>query len=339
MGPYFFRVKMQFSNNSSIMKNFTPVQLCLDQVRDCITQSLCLSDDALGQMLSSFDSCSGKMLRPALLLLSAKLCGDISQTHIKVASIIEMLHNATLIHDDVIDDGQLRRGIPTVNSLYGNEKAVLIGDFFLTNIFSMCTDLETEIAKNISDVAKKVCIGELKQTSQSSNWQLTEKQYIEIITEKSASIFSTSCLLGVLISKADIEKQNLLENFGTNFGIAFQIADDLEDITGKENLSGKTLGTDAKKAKLTLPLIHMLSKMTLDEKADIIKQISNSPDSSQLIRICLKNSDSIEYVHRCINEYLENAVTALDSFPPSPAKAALVETALALQKKASLPAN
>lgn len=339
MGPYFFRVKMQFANNSGTMKNFTTVQHCLDQVRDCISQNLCLPDDALGQMIASFDSCSGKMLRPALLLLSAKLCGDISQNHIKVASIIEMLHNATLIHDDVIDDGQIRRSEPTINSLHGNEQAVLIGDFFLTNIFSMCAKLETEIVTIISDVAKKVCIGELKQTTQRNNFQLTEDQYIEMITEKSASIFSASCLLGAIISKADIQKQNLLKSFGSNFGIAFQIADDLEDILGEENLSGKTLGTDAKKAKLTLPLIHMLSKMTPDEKADFIKQISNSSDSCQLIRTTMKKSGSIEYVHRCINEYLENAAAALDSFPPTPAKDALIETAQTLQKKASLLAN
>ena len=154
------------------------------------------------------------------------------------------------------------RGRPTINRLLGNESAVLLGDFLLSRIFLLCNELEPQINKKIASTTARLCVGELMQIAQKRNWHLSEKEYIEIIIEKTAQLFSTCCLIGASLSGADKEQSRRLADFGLNFGIAFQLADDLTDLTGDENRSGKTTGRDIDKHKPTLALIHLLSIST-----------------------------------------------------------------------------
>lgn len=280
---------------------------------------------------------SGKMLRPGLVLLAGCCCGDIMQEHIQVAAMIEMIHNATLLHDDVIDQGQRRRGQPTINSLWGNESAVLMGDFLLSRVFKLCADIKPELTKVIAAAAVRLCEGELKQIMQKRNWQLSESDYINVITEKSAVLFSSCCSIGAILSKAAENKVQALSKFGLNAGIAFQITDDLLDIVGDERDTGKTSGTDLDQCKLTLAVIHLLGTLDKKERDDVIRSCLEC-NKTEFDRIkfagILNRAGSLEYAYNRAQEFVAKAVQALDGFPDSDAKDALIETARFMANRA-----
>lgn len=317
----------------------------LHRVRALINEQLIASPPALagldslelrhrpadtGRLLEYISARSGKMLRPGLLLLAGKCFGKVTDLHIMVAAIIEMMHNATLLHDDVMDEGQTRRGLPTVNSVCGNEVAVLLGDFLLSRIFRMCTDLEPQAARVVADSAVRLCEGELGQVVRKHNWQLNEQEYIGIITEKSAVLFNSACYLGALLAKTDERHARSLAEFGLNSGIAFQITDDLLDLVGEESRTGKTLGTDVDKQKLTLATIHLLAAADASEKKSIIDSFLDREDEkydrSALVKL-LNRYGSLEYARKRAREYTTVAIKALSDLEQSDAKDALIETA------------
>jgi octaprenyl-diphosphate synthase len=276
----------------------------------------------------------GKMIRPAFVLLAGSAVGKITEEHIRAAAVFEIIHNATLLHDDVIDDGQKRRGQPTINSLWGNESAVLLGDFLLSRVFKMCTKLKQRVAKEIADATARVCEGELRQVSERQNWQLSETQYLDIITEKSASVFSSCCFLGGFLAKGTETQLRTLRRFGLNAGIAFQITDDLLDIIGNENETGKTLRSDAVKNKLTLAVIHLLTAADESEK-DIIKtKLITTGESKVDLAKMLKSFGSLEYAYGRAQEFAAQAVAALADLKDSDAKNALIETAKFMANRA-----
>lgn len=164
----------------------------LRQVKELINEQLLChpAEIGVGRMVEHLESCGGKMIRPGLVLLAGGAVGRITDKHIHIAAIMEMIHNATLLHDDVIDEGQKRRGQATVNSLWGNQSAVLLGDFLLSKVFKMCADLEPEVLRIIATAAGRTCEGELRQIAQRENWQLSETEYLDIITEKSAAFLA-----------------------------------------------------------------------------------------------------------------------------------------------------
>jgi len=292
-------------------------------------------DAALAGGLEHIDNHSGKMLRPGLVLLAGASCGRITGEHIRTAAVIEMIHNATLLHDDVIDEGQTRRGAPTINNLWGNESAVLLGDFLLGRVFKMCVDLEPWVGRMIASASVRVCEGELRQVAQRRNWQLSEPEYIDIITEKSASIFSCCCYLGGLLARAGKTEAQALADFGLNAGIAFQIADDLLDITGDEDKAGKTLGSDADKSKLTLAVIHFLKTAGEKDKDEIKDRLIAAPGGNKVVTELLNRYGSIEYARKRAKEFTARAVKALDGLEKSDAKDALVETAIFMADRTS----
>jgi octaprenyl-diphosphate synthase len=284
----------------------------------------------VGKLIEYVSVRSGKMLRPGLVLLAGRCFGKVTQQHIQVAAILEMIHNATLLHDDVMDEGQKRRGLPTINSLCGNEVAVLLGDFLLSRVFRMCTELEPQAAKVVADSAVRLCEGELGQVVRKNNWQLTEPEYIEVITDKSAVLFNSSCYLGALLAKADENQARSLADFGLNSGIAFQITDDLLDLVGDEKKTGKTLGTDVDKQKLTLAIIHLLAAADEQERTSIIESYLDTKDTQcdrpALVRL-LNRCDSLEYARERAKEFTAAAIRALSDLEQSNAKDALIETA------------
>jgi len=296
----------------------------LGQVGELIDKQLTVPAKAgdIKPLLECVSTRSGKMLRPGLVLLAGGCCGKITDEHIRVAAIVEMIHNATLLHDDVIDEGQKRRGLPTANSLWGNESAVLLGDFLLSRAFKMCAELEPQVARVIAATAIRVCEGELRQVSQRQNWQLGESEYIDIITEKSAALFSGCCYLGGLLARASKAQVQSLADFGLNAGIAFQITDDLLDIIGDENKTGKTLGSDVSKHKLTLAVIHLLG--AVDDPAPIRQSLSSIGVG---LAEMLSRYGSLEYARGRAQEFVDRAVGALASLKESDAKGALIETA------------
>jgi octaprenyl-diphosphate synthase len=269
---------------------------------------------------------SGKMIRPGFVLLAGACCGRITDEHIKVAAIVEMIHNATLLHDDVIDEGNERRGQPTINSLWGNEYAVLLGDFVLSRVLKMCASLKPQVANIVATTAVRVCEGELRQVMQKQNWQLGETEYIDIITEKAAAFFSGCCRLGAFLANAtEIEIESLC-CFGLNAGIAFQITDDLLDITGNENQTGKTVGSDVDTNKLTLAVIHLLRVVEETERPLIESMLNAGAQRREALVEMLRCKGSLEYARSRAQESVDRAILALAGVVDNEYKEALIET-------------
>ena len=312
----------------------------LEQVKKVINEQL-VFDDCTGLTKGAeamflhlrMQACSGKMLRSGLLLLSYRAAcncpyAEKANSKICIAAIVEMIHYATLLHDDVIDNGQKRRRLPTVNTLWDNKSAVLLGDLLLSRVFRMCADLEQQVARTIAAATGQVCQGELRQILlQKQVRPLSESEYIDIIVDKTAVLFSTCCFLGGLLAKAGEKQMRSLTQFGRNFGIAFQITDDLLDVVGDENKAGKTLGSDVQKNHVTLPLIHLLAKVDEKEKASVMEKLNAGIGDKDALVDILKTHGSLEYAQNRAQEFVANAVTALTHLGKSDAKDALVETA------------
>jgi octaprenyl-diphosphate synthase len=322
-------------------KQFTAFKLIeneLSLVKTLINRQLTDSSGPAGQLVEKLNISGGKMLRPGLVLLSYRAINDkagkFSMQYLdtdillRTAAIVEMIHIATLLHDDVIDEGKKRRGTPTINSLYGNESAVLLGDFLLSNVFKMCANLKEQIIDTIATATARLCKGELRQLSvRRQEWELEELEYIDIITEKSAVFFSACCYLGALLAGATEKQLRLLSDFGLNIGIAFQIADDLLDITGDENKTGKTLGSDIYKNKPTLALIHLLKTIDRAQKNSLIEKLNtNTEDKKELAKL-LDRYGSFKYARRCAEGYIAKAKELLAGLNESDARNALTETA------------
>jgi len=301
----------------------------LREVRDLIRQTLVAAPTA-GELAALYDYLcvrSGKMIRPGLVLLAGRCCGQTTTDHLKAAAVVEMIHTATLLHDDVIDDGQRRRGAPTINSLCGNESAVLLGDFVLSRVFKMAADFTPEVAKVIAQTAVRVCEGELRQVLQKRNWQLDEAEYIDIITEKSAAFFSGCCQLGAMLAGASQERIEALSRYGLDAGIAFQITDDVLDITGDERQMGKAAQNDFDTSKLTLAAIHLLAHTDKARRQTVQAMLESPAESKAELAHLLQFHGSLDYARRQARSYVAKALHALNPLPQGPAKEALGEIA------------
>jgi octaprenyl-diphosphate synthase len=309
--------------------SFGRIEMPLRQVSDWMHQSL--GGNGIHRELASFvahlQAGSGKMLRPGMVLLAGECFGTLTPEHIQVSALVEMIHHATLLHDDVIDEAHKRRGLPTANRLWGNESAVLLGDFVLSQVFRLAAELDPAVARVLAQTAVRVCEGELRQTLQRRNWQLSESRYIEIITEKSASFFGGCCRLGAMLSRADAPHVEALARFGLLAGIAFQIADDLLDIAGQEAHTGKTAQSDFATDKPTLAVIHLLRTVEAQHQAQVLALLETRGESSGALVEMLERYGSLQYARAQAADYVAKAAQALDSVPPSRAKEALGETA------------
>jgi len=320
----------------------------LKRVSELVSEQLahCPQKDGIGRLVECLDASAGKMIRPGLVLLSyhavrgasceksARDCaGNKQYEAIRIAAIVEMVHNAALLHDDVIDEGRKRRGMPTVNSLRGNEFAVLLGDFLLSRVFEMCADLEPKFQRIIAAGAARTCQGELMQIIQRKNWQLSESEYIDIITEKTAALFSSSCHLGALLGGASESQVELLNTFGLNAGVGFQITDDLLDIIGDENKVGKTLGSDIGKKKLTLAVIHLLKVVDERAKSLVISRLNTGGDGKKALIEMLRSYGSIDYACGRAQEFIAKSIAALAGLKESSAKDALIEMARFVERR------
>jgi octaprenyl-diphosphate synthase len=305
------------------------VDAALRQVGDRMHRSLQAHDvrGELASFVGHLQACRGKMLRPGMLLLAGECFEPVTEEHIQVAAMVEMIHQATLLHDDVIDDGRQRRGIPTVNLLWGNESAVLLGDLILSEVFRMAAELGPATARILSQTAVRVCEGELRQTLQRRNWQLDETRYLEIITEKSASFFGGCCRLGAMLARAPEDQVEALARFGLLAGVGFQIMDDLLDVTGDETRMGKTAQSDFAMDKPTLAVIHLLRTAEGPRKARVGAILESSPESRPELVDLLERSGSLQYARGRAADYGAQAAQAIENVPASRAKEALLEIA------------
>ncbi len=304
----------------------------LSQVRSLIERELSDCSEPVRGLAAYVSSSRGKMVRPGLVLLSGLACGKVTEEHIRAAAIVEMIHNATLLHDDVVDEGMSRRGGPTLNSLKGNESAVLLGDFLLSRVFGMCLGLGGRAAEVIASFAARTCEGELRQIAQRGNWRLSESEYIGIIAEKTAAMFSGACVLGAMLAGAGKPQVQMLADYGRKTGIAFQITDDLLDLIGDQNKTGKPVGNDLDKNKLTLPFIHFLQVANEQDKdwAGELMHCDGKKAGSQgksLLVEKLKRYGSLGYAQHRAEGLAEEATGAIAKLKDGDAKHALIETA------------
>jgi octaprenyl-diphosphate synthase len=293
--------------------------------REALASDLPLIND----LCRHVDQFHGKRLRPALLLLVAKACGGIRPAHHTLAAVVEMVHIATLVHDDVLDEADLRRRCTTINRLHGNEAAVLLGDYLISHAFHLCSSLDSQYASRlIGSTTNTVCEGELMQVFHRGDYDLSEETYFEIISRKTASLVATCCILGSRFAGADPAVIAAAERYGMSVGVAFQIIDDVLDLQGTEQETGKTLGRDLDKEKLTLPIIHYLRTADRDVKAEALAVMNNGhQDRAERIARMVSQSDSVRYAYHKARHHVRVAVEALAVFPDGDAKDSLTAMA------------
>ena len=269
----------------------------------------------------------GKQMRPMFVLLSAKLHGEINDASYRAASLVELLHTATLVHDDVVDDATERRGFLSINALWKNKIAVLVGDYLLSK--GLLLSLENQDFNTLtilSNAVKKMSEGEFLQIEKTRNLNFDESVYYDIINGKTASLLASSCAAGAASVTSNEEIIQKMKTFGEQVGMAFQIKDDLFDYGDAK--VGKPTGNDIKEKKLTLPLIHILQKVPKDLKRAIIYIVKNNNNDKQKVKFVIdavKSNGGIEYAEAKMIEYRDNALAILNSFPATPAREAMEE--------------
>lgn len=271
----------------------------------------------------------GKRLRPILLLTTALASGGIRQEHRVLAAVVEMIHTATLVHDDVLDEATTRRHVATVNARWNNETSVLCGDYLFTHAFHLTASLDSALAcRLIGRATNMVCEGELSQIHERGNLELDEDTYFRIINGKTAELCALCCFLGAYFAELDEPVVHSLQEYGRNLGLAFQVADDLLDIQGSEDETGKSLGTDFKKQKLTLPVIRLLSQADEDTRSQLRELLNTADESAWLeLRGFLERSDAIAYTLGRSQEFVAAARKHLQCLPATPARRLLEEMA------------
>jgi octaprenyl-diphosphate synthase len=262
----------------------------------------------------------GKQMRPMFVLFSAELCGGINKSSFIAASLIELLHTATLIHDDVVDDSNTRRGLFSINALWKNKIAVLVGDYLLSRglLIALEND-EFQLLKIVSNATREMSEGELLQIEKARKLDITEEIYFEIIRKKTASLIAACCSAGATSASSDAEIIKKMHDFGECTGMAFQLKDDLFDYETNPYV-GKPNGLDIREKKMTLPLIHMLGEKNFFEKRQIIHHVKHHNDDPEKIRRIVDQvnySGGIDYVYKKMLEYRDKAFKILHGFPES----------------------
>ncbi len=310
----------------------------LVQVREVMSNRLrdAASGPDLNALLDHLEIVRGKMLRPALVLLSGMTCSQSTEQHIQAAAIMEMIHLATLLHDDVVDLSEVRRHHPTVNALWGNESAVLMGDFVLTVVFGMCTQLPQDVARIIARTASQVCQGEVRQSLRQGDWSVSVPEYLSIVEDKTASFFVGCCEVGAVLSGAEQCEVEALSGYGLDVGIAFQIVDDMMDLRGDDAQAGKSSGRDQEGQKATLPVIHMLSQVEQSQHDLLLAGLASPSDSfSKILTAAIKQTSSSGYAQKKVEEYTSQALSKLTNLSETPARNALETLATALVSRVS----
>jgi len=308
-----------------------PIQEDLARVERAIAASLRTENLFIRQMVEYLAHGSGKRLRPAMAILSAKAFGEVGEPVIALAASIEMLHVATLIHDDIIDNSQVRRKQKTLNFKWGNEISVLMGDYvFASSFYLMAQNLPKDVLETLSDTTNIICRGEISETFHRFNPDLTEDQYFEVVREKTASLIAAACQTGAMLAGADGKIVDALYRFGLGIGMAFQVIDDALDYEGQKDLVGKPVLTDFKEGKLTLPVLHLMKACKPAEhkkiRALILKKVKTAADLRGLTGLLAKYG-SVEYSRKRAEGFATEATQALAVLNGNPLKKDLLQFA------------
>jgi len=279
------------------------------------------------QLAGHIIAAGGKRLRPMLTLVSSKLCGYAGERHLSLAACVEFIHTATLLHDDVVDDSELRRGMATANAVWGNKSSVLVGDFLFSRAFQlMVADGSLKVLEILSRASAIIAEGEVHQLITTNNTTTTEEDYLDVISAKTAALFAAACQIGAVVAERGSEEERALEAYGRNFGIAFQLVDDILDYSALQAELGKTIGDDFREGKITLPVILAYQRGDSEDRAfwrrcleDLEQQDGDLEHAIALMRKHGALTDSLERARY----YGTEASLSLDTFPPSTVRDAL----------------
>ncbi len=312
---------------SSIKSIKQPIEKELEQFERHFRESMRTHVPLLDRIMYYIVRRKGKQVRPMFVFLCAKLCGAINESSYVAASLVELLHTATLVHDDVVDDAYERRGFFSINALWKNKVAVLVGDYlFAQGMLLALKNKEFRLLEILSEAVKALPEGELLQLEKARRLDIKEDIYFEVIRQKTASLIAAACSAGAASTTKDEDAIERMRSFGEDIGIAFQIKDDLFDF-GTDDV-GKPLGIDIQEKKLTLPLIHALDQAGRKEKNHIIriiKKYSNRPEKVKEVIEFVHQSGGLEYAKQAMHRYSEKAFETLHTFPESVARQSLEE--------------
>src|SRR5690625_2678801 len=271
-------------------------------------------------------SAGGKRLRPAVLMLVAKALGYKGSDHHLLAAVVEFIHTATLLHDDVVDESDLRRGRSTANAVFGNAASVLVGDYLYSRSFEMMVETRSMEAMAVLSAATTVIAeGEVLQLLNVHDPDVSEQRYMQVVRYKTAKLFEAATEVGAILGQADIELQKAAATFGRHVGTAFQLIDDVLDYSGDADTLGKNVGDDLREGKPTLPLIRVMDKGTLKQKKLIREAIKTGNADFSAVAQAIACTDAVEYTYQVAQEEAKYALQALAAFPSSECTAALHE--------------
>lgn len=302
-----------------------PIENELKQFETTFSQSMKTNVPLLNTIMHYIVKRKGKLIRPMFVLFCSKLHGGINERTYRGASLIELLHTATLVHDDVVDGSDKRRGFFSLNALWKNKIAVLVGDYLLAKGLLLSIDNnDFDMLRTVSDSVRKMSEGELIQLEKARRLDITEEVYYDIITKKTASLIASCCAIGAIAAEADVLTVERMRQFGEYTGIAFQIKDDLFDY-GDNNV-GKPTGLDIKEKKMTLPLIYALNNASKSEKKQIIYLIKNKSDKKQAVQEIIQfvlNKGGFDYAQQKMEQYKRMSMDILMTMPENDARTSL----------------
>lgn len=305
------------------------IQPDLERVNDTIIKRLHSDEPLVEDIGHHLIQAGGKRLRPILVLITANAFSYEGKDHIDLAAIIEFIHTATLLHDDVVDVSELRRGLPTANAKWGNAPSVLVGDFLYSRAFQMMVAIgEMDIMNILSNTTNVIAEGEVQQLANVRQPDLTEDKYLSVIYKKTAALFEAACECGASISKVPTEQRENIRAYGYHLGLAFQLMDDLLDYEGDSDVLGKNVGDDLSEGKTTLPIIYALNNAS-DADADLIRDAIKNASTAHIDQIIqhVKQYGGLDYTRNKAKHHAEKAIEALTSIPDNRWRASLEQLA------------
>ncbi len=315
----------------SLQEIIHPVKYHLDEFQTYFRNSVRSNVSLLDLIVRYIARQKGKRVRPALVFLAAELCGGITERSYIGATMVELLHTATLVHDDVVDDAEERRGVASINAVWKNKAAVLVGDFFLSRgLLISVENGEYDFLRVTSTAVKRMSEGELLQIQKSRQKNIDEQTYFQIIADKTASLLSTCCEVGAMSASPDIKSHEAMRLYGEHCGLAFQIRDDILDYISRTTILGKPVGNDLREKKITLPLIYACSVVVASEAKKIIRLLKSGKITNEGIEYVhdfVKRNGGIEYSIAVAQREAEKAIAQLAYFPESQAKQSLTQFA------------
>jgi len=305
-----------------------PLKDQMREVEERLNGDISPTDKRLSDLVLHISRIKGKRFRPALLLLAGRCSGTLIPQHIDLAVVVELIHTATLVHDDIIDEAVVRRHIETMNTKWGRKISILFGDYLFSRAYTILSALDSQMATIImSQTINILCEGEMVQLLRCYDAEVTESEYLSIIEKKTASLCAASCKLGAISSGANKKQTEALTNYGSKIGMAFQIIDDCLDVMGKEEEMGKPINLDTQSGKLTLPFIRLVNKLPTDRKESTLELIfqNNSKDSKAAIADLLEEHDAVDYAYDTARQLVKKAQDELSVIPDSVYKTALLD--------------